>query len=251
MSSYQCYVPSRWSSGSLGEGRGEIQGDPRPVGSSVRAGDDQLLFVNINLMRYFLFILINLLCTAQNGTAAASLSVAEQYVLAFSNLAKESNTVLLPTNTGDISGMVTQVLPPHFRPGIMHFFCVSERDWNVPSICPHTLRRWPSTARWQNRSQKQLRRRWRKRRRRAKSRPTSRHRINSAGARQMNSMNSEEAVCVSSRLWSSELWAEFTDLLSEQQSETLFPSESFKNLLVENFTFHQWSFVLISCQIEK
>lgn len=45
----------------------------------------------------------------QNGNAAASLSVAEQYVSAFSNLAKQSNTILLPSNTGDISGMVSQV----------------------------------------------------------------------------------------------------------------------------------------------
>uniref|UniRef100_A0A8C8HVM0 Stomatin-like protein 2, mitochondrial n=1 Tax=Oncorhynchus tshawytscha TaxID=74940 RepID=A0A8C8HVM0_ONCTS len=45
----------------------------------------------------------------QNGNAAASLSVAEQYVSAFSKLAKESNTILLPSNSGDISGMVTQV----------------------------------------------------------------------------------------------------------------------------------------------
>lgn len=28
---------------------------------------------------------------------------------AFSNLAKETNTILLPSNTGDISGMVSQV----------------------------------------------------------------------------------------------------------------------------------------------
>lgn len=49
------------------------------------------------------------LCFEQNGNAAASLSVAEQYVSAFSNLAKESNTILLPSNSGDISGMVTQV----------------------------------------------------------------------------------------------------------------------------------------------
>ncbi|KAG8010836.1 Stomatin-like protein 2 [Nibea albiflora] len=48
--------------------------------------------------------------TEQNGNAAASLSVAEQYVSAFSNLAKESNTILLPSNTGDISGMVTQAM---------------------------------------------------------------------------------------------------------------------------------------------
>lgn len=46
----------------------------------------------------------------QNGGAAASLSVAEQYVSAFSNLAKESNTLLLPSNVGDITGMVTQAM---------------------------------------------------------------------------------------------------------------------------------------------
>uniref|UniRef100_A0A3B5LKU9 Band 7 domain-containing protein n=1 Tax=Xiphophorus couchianus TaxID=32473 RepID=A0A3B5LKU9_9TELE len=45
-----------------------------------------------------------------NGNAAASLSVAEQYVSAFSNLAKQTNTVLLPSNTGDITGMVTQAM---------------------------------------------------------------------------------------------------------------------------------------------
>uniref|UniRef100_A0A671RME0 Stomatin-like protein 2, mitochondrial n=1 Tax=Sinocyclocheilus anshuiensis TaxID=1608454 RepID=A0A671RME0_9TELE len=47
--------------------------------------------------------------TRLNGNAAASLTVAEQYVSAFSNLAKESNTILLSSNTGDISSMVTQV----------------------------------------------------------------------------------------------------------------------------------------------
>ncbi|KAG7266328.1 hypothetical protein CRUP_038479 [Coryphaenoides rupestris] len=46
----------------------------------------------------------------QNGGAAASLSVAEQYVSAFANLAKESNTLLLPSNTSDITGMVTQAM---------------------------------------------------------------------------------------------------------------------------------------------
>ncbi|KAM6892689.1 stomatin-like protein 2, mitochondrial [Anarhichas minor] len=51
----------------------------------------------------------------QNGNAAASLSVAEQYVSAFSNLAKESNTVLLPSNTGDVSGMVTQAMTIYSR----------------------------------------------------------------------------------------------------------------------------------------
>ncbi|XP_075711058.1 stomatin-like protein 2, mitochondrial [Rhinoderma darwinii] len=48
--------------------------------------------------------------TQQHGNAAASLSIAEQYVTAFSKLAQESNTILLPANTGDISSMVTQAM---------------------------------------------------------------------------------------------------------------------------------------------
>nr|XP_060617146.1 stomatin-like protein 2, mitochondrial [Anolis sagrei ordinatus] len=48
--------------------------------------------------------------TQQNGNSAASLSVAEQYVSAFSKLAKESNTVLLPSSTGDVSSMVAQAM---------------------------------------------------------------------------------------------------------------------------------------------
>ncbi|NXU51239.1 STML2 protein, partial [Turnix velox] len=46
----------------------------------------------------------------QHGSAAASLSVAEQYVNAFSKLAKDSNTLLLPSNAGDVSSMVAQAL---------------------------------------------------------------------------------------------------------------------------------------------
>ncbi|KAK3777897.1 hypothetical protein RRG08_038143 [Elysia crispata] len=46
----------------------------------------------------------------ENGMNAVSMNVAEQYVDAFSNLAKESNTVILPANSGDVSGMVTQAL---------------------------------------------------------------------------------------------------------------------------------------------
>ncbi|OQR78844.1 stomatin protein 2-like [Tropilaelaps mercedesae] len=44
------------------------------------------------------------------GRDAASLSVAEQYVAAFSELAKESNTIMLPANSGDMSSMVAQAL---------------------------------------------------------------------------------------------------------------------------------------------
>ncbi|KAI8777703.1 stomatin-like protein 2 mitochondrial [Biomphalaria glabrata] len=46
----------------------------------------------------------------ENGLNAVSMNIAEQYVKAFSNLAKESNTVVLPVNTNDVSGMVTQAL---------------------------------------------------------------------------------------------------------------------------------------------
>merc|ERR1712080_702832 len=45
-----------------------------------------------------------------NGGNAASLAVAENYVTAFGNLAKESNTLLLPANAGDVTGMVTQAM---------------------------------------------------------------------------------------------------------------------------------------------
>merc|ERR1719289_500369 len=47
---------------------------------------------------------------ATNGNNAASFAVAEQYVAAFSNLAKTGNTILLPSNTGDVASMVTQAM---------------------------------------------------------------------------------------------------------------------------------------------
>lgn len=45
-----------------------------------------------------------------NAEDAASLKVAEKYIQAFSNLAKENNTILLPANTGDVSSMVAQAM---------------------------------------------------------------------------------------------------------------------------------------------
>jgi len=47
---------------------------------------------------------------SQQGSSAASLQVAEQYVKAFGNLAKEGNTILLPSNAGDVSSMVAQAV---------------------------------------------------------------------------------------------------------------------------------------------
>jgi len=44
------------------------------------------------------------------GTQAVSLKIAEQYVAAFSNLAKTTNTVLLPANLSEPASLVTQAL---------------------------------------------------------------------------------------------------------------------------------------------
>jgi regulator of protease activity HflC (stomatin/prohibitin superfamily) len=45
----------------------------------------------------------------ESGPDAGSLIVAEQYVLAFQNLAKKSNTLLLPSDVSNVPAMVTQV----------------------------------------------------------------------------------------------------------------------------------------------
>ncbi len=46
----------------------------------------------------------------QGGSEAVALKIAEQYVTAFSKLAQESTTVLLPANAGDAGSMVAQAL---------------------------------------------------------------------------------------------------------------------------------------------
>jgi regulator of protease activity HflC (stomatin/prohibitin superfamily) len=47
---------------------------------------------------------------ADGGEMAANLRVAEQYVKEFGNLAKESNTMLIPSNMGDMAGMVATAM---------------------------------------------------------------------------------------------------------------------------------------------
>jgi regulator of protease activity HflC (stomatin/prohibitin superfamily) len=46
----------------------------------------------------------------KGGIEAANLKVAQQYVEAFANLAKTSNTLILPANTGDVAGMVATAM---------------------------------------------------------------------------------------------------------------------------------------------
>uniref|UniRef100_UPI00358F8DF8 stomatin-like protein 2, mitochondrial n=2 Tax=Myxine glutinosa TaxID=7769 RepID=UPI00358F8DF8 len=58
----------------------------------------------------------------QNGYSAATLSIAEQYVNAFAKLAKETNTLLLPTNAGDVQSMVTQALAIYKQLDEKHVF---------------------------------------------------------------------------------------------------------------------------------
>lgn len=47
--------------------------------------------------------------TLTDAKNAAALSVAEQYVNAFNKLAKVNNTLILPSNVGDVSTLVAQV----------------------------------------------------------------------------------------------------------------------------------------------
>lgn len=46
---------------------------------------------------------------ASDAKNAAALSIAEQYVNAFNKLAKVNNTLILPSNVGDVSTFVAQV----------------------------------------------------------------------------------------------------------------------------------------------
>ncbi len=48
--------------------------------------------------------------TKEGGSEAVSLKVAEQYIAAFSQLAQQSTTLLLPSNAGDVGSMVAQAL---------------------------------------------------------------------------------------------------------------------------------------------
>ncbi|KAK6539742.1 hypothetical protein TWF694_009941 [Orbilia ellipsospora] len=47
---------------------------------------------------------------AQNAQNAVTLSVAEKYVDAFSKIAKESNTIVIPSQMGDVGGMIASAM---------------------------------------------------------------------------------------------------------------------------------------------
>ncbi|XP_054707340.1 stomatin-like protein 2, mitochondrial [Uloborus diversus] len=78
----------------------------------------------------------------KKGSGAASLLIAEQYVMAFSKLAKSGNTLILPSNTGDVSSMVAQAMTiynnlsskedqfPRSSVETISNLQSSEKDWN-------------------------------------------------------------------------------------------------------------------------
>ncbi|MEM5420165.1 MULTISPECIES: SPFH domain-containing protein [Paraburkholderia] len=55
---------------------------------------------------------------AQGGMDAVNLKVAEQYVNAFANLAKQGNTLIVPGNMGDLSSMIASALTIVNRAGL-------------------------------------------------------------------------------------------------------------------------------------
>jgi regulator of protease activity HflC (stomatin/prohibitin superfamily) len=48
--------------------------------------------------------------TASGGFEAMQLKVAEQYILQFGNLAKQGNTMIIPTNLADVGGMIATAM---------------------------------------------------------------------------------------------------------------------------------------------
>jgi regulator of protease activity HflC (stomatin/prohibitin superfamily) len=55
---------------------------------------------------------------SQGGMDAVNLKVAEQYVSAFANLAKQGNTLIVPGNMGDLSSMIASAMTIVNRAGI-------------------------------------------------------------------------------------------------------------------------------------
>ncbi|KAJ2742985.1 Stomatin [Coemansia sp. BCRC 34301] len=50
------------------------------------------------------------ICGSDGGELAASLQVAQQYVDAFGNIAKQANTIVVPASANDVAGMVSQAM---------------------------------------------------------------------------------------------------------------------------------------------
>ncbi|NBO18193.1 MAG: paraslipin [Proteobacteria bacterium] len=75
---------------------------------------------------------------AQGGTDAVALKIAEQYIDAFKSLAKNSNTILMPSNAGDVGGMVAQALSV--------FETIRQRGAAGSSLTPAPASPWKDNA---------------------------------------------------------------------------------------------------------
>lgn len=86
--------------------------------------------------------------TEHNGMNAATLNVAEMYVEAFSKLAKTNNTLILPSNPGDVTSMVAQAM------GIYQTLAKAETGINAPPLpqLPQHVNPGSATSRTDNQS---------------------------------------------------------------------------------------------------
>lgn len=75
-----------------------------------------------------------------SGGDAAALSVAEQYVKAFSELAKTNNTLILPADTANISSTVAQVCVPSLFSPTEKLSFFYDRPCKSTKPCPMVIR---------------------------------------------------------------------------------------------------------------
>lgn len=61
---------------------------------------------------------------------AAALSIAEQYVNAFNKLAKINNTIILPSNVGDATSLITQVSYFLFSYKRIALYSINKKNFN-------------------------------------------------------------------------------------------------------------------------
>jgi len=69
---------------------------------------------------------------------AAALSVAEQYVNAFNKLAKVNNTLILPSNVGDVSTFVAQVCAH----SLFYYYPLNFNDNIISVLLRFLYRQW-------------------------------------------------------------------------------------------------------------
>ncbi|KAE8349211.1 hypothetical protein BDV28DRAFT_141679 [Aspergillus coremiiformis] len=70
----------------------------------------------------------------ENAHGAVTLSVAEKYVDAFSNLAKEGTSVIVPSNVGDLGGMVANAMAIYKKINDTHAHNVAAKTLGVEAI---------------------------------------------------------------------------------------------------------------------